>query len=216
MPQQLSTNRNTGGGIGTGADPLENGANCTRDIPYFTDLGINTIRVYTIDNSKDHSECMNALADAGIYVALDIDNSDYSLNRDNIEPSYNSVYLQSVFATIDAFANFDNTLLFISGNEIINDPSNTHDAPYVKASNRDMKQYIGSMGYRKIPVGYSAADVDQNQLSMAQFMACGSPDATGDFYGINDYQWCGSQSSFEISGWNKKVEEYTNYGLPLL
>ena len=61
---------------------------------------------------------MSALADAGIYLALDVNSPDYSLNRYEPAASYNDVYLQSVFATIDAFAKYDNTLLFFSGNEV--------------------------------------------------------------------------------------------------
>src|SRR5690606_30265303 len=53
-------------------DPLSNVDICSRDIPYMKELGLNTIRVYTIDNSKDHSECMKLLDEAGIYLILDV------------------------------------------------------------------------------------------------------------------------------------------------
>ena len=61
---------------------------------------------------------MSALDAAGIYLVLDVNNPKYSLNRDDPAGSYNDLYLQSVFATIDAFAKYDNTLLFFSGNEV--------------------------------------------------------------------------------------------------
>ena len=125
----------------------------------FTKLGINTLRVYTVDNSKNHDECMQALADAGIYLALDVNSPNYSINRDSPAKSYNHVYLQSVFATIDQFAKYTNLLIFFAGNEIINDIPTSNAAPYVKAATRDMKQYIGNRQYRSIPVGYSAADI---------------------------------------------------------
>src|ERR1700760_1442568 len=98
---------------------------------------------------------MKALADAGIYVALDVNSPLYSLNRENewsLHASYNDVssplhymrmlsdtcylqvYLQNVFATIDTFQKYDNTLLFYSANEVINEkPPTTLGAPYVKA-----------------------------------------------------------------------------------
>lgn len=180
----------------------------------FTKLGINTIRVYTIDNSQNHDACMNALAAAGIYVILDTDTPLYSLNREDPAPSYNSLYLQSVFATIDEFAGYSNTLAFLSGNEVINNASNTNCAPYVKAVTRDMKQYIGDRSYRAIPVGYSAADVDANQQLMAEYLNCGTDDQRADFYSINDYSWC-DPSSFTISGWDTLVANYSSYGLPL-
>ena len=84
---------------------------------------------------------MNALAAAGIYVALDVNTPKYSINRAVPAPSYNDVYLQSLFATVDAFANYTNTLLFFSGNEVINDVNTTDCAPYIKAVTRDLKQY---------------------------------------------------------------------------
>jgi 1,3-beta-glucanosyltransferase GAS5 len=156
---------------------------CTRDIAEFKKLGINTIRVYITDNSKNHDDCMNALIAAGIYLVVDVNNPLYSINRGDPGPSYNAKYLQSVFATVDAFIKYDNTLAFFSGNEVINDqPDTTKAAPFVKAVTRDIKNYISSRGYRKVPVGYSAADVSQNRQQTAAYMNCGSDDARSDFF----------------------------------
>ncbi|KAF2181950.1 glycoside hydrolase family 72 protein [Zopfia rhizophila CBS 207.26] len=202
------------GGASDAKDPIADTAACKRDIAEFKKLGLNTIRVYTVDNTADHDECMNALADAGIYLALDVNTPKYSINRAEPEVSYNAVYLQSLFATIDAFAKYDNTLLFFSGNEVINDDSTTSCAPFVKATTRDMKSYINSRGYRKIPVGYSAADVDSNRFEMAQYMNCGSDEIRSDFFAFNDYSWC-DPSSFSTSGWDKKVEKFKDYSIPL-
>lgn len=49
-------------------DPLSSSQNCTRDLPYLRQLGVNAVRVYSIDPAKDHSDCMKAFDDAGIYV----------------------------------------------------------------------------------------------------------------------------------------------------
>lgn len=128
--------------------------------------------------------------------------------------SYNKVYLQSIFATIDAFQKYSNTLLFFSGNEVINDDATTSCAPFVKAVTRDMKSYINSRKYRAIPVGYSAADVDSNRFEMAQYMNCGPDAIRSDFFAFNDYSWC-DPSSFKTSGWDQKVAQYDNYSIPL-
>jgi len=202
------------GGSSKLSDPIADPDVCSRDIKYFKELGVNTIRIYSVDNSVSHDECMGLLADAGIYLVLDVNTPLFSLRRDKPEVSYNSDYLQNIFATMDAFVNYTNTLAFFSGNEVINDDTTTSAAPYVKAVTRDMRSYLASRGHRQIPVGYSAADVDSNRLEMAQYMNCGSDDERSDFFAFNDYSWC-DPSSFTISGWDKKVENFTNYGLPL-
>jgi len=164
-------------------DPLADEVGCKRDVAEFKKLGINTIRVYMTDNSANHDTCMNALADAGVYVIIDANNPLYSINRDNPKPSYNTKYLQSVFATIDEFAKYDNTMAFFSGNEVVNDAVNsTKSAVYVKATTRDMRQYIGNRSHRKIPVGYSAADVSVNRMQLANYMNCGPDDERSDFF----------------------------------
>ncbi|RMZ40906.1 beta-glucanosyltransferase [Aspergillus flavus] len=202
------------GGSSNLADPIADAEGCKRDIEKFKDLGLNTIRVYSVDNSKNHDECMNALADAGIYLVLDVNTPKYSLNRASPKISYNENYLQYIFATVDAFAGYKNTLAFFSGNEVINDGPSSKAAPYVKAVTRDLRQYIRSRNYREIPVGYSAADIDTNRLQMAQFMNCGTDDERSDFFAFNDYSWC-DPSSFKTSGWDEKVKNFTGYGLPL-
>ena len=204
------------GGSSQIADPIADSAGCARDIKEFTKLGINTVRVYSVDNTANHDSCMNALAAAGIYLVLDVNNPSFSLNRDDPGPSYNDVYLQSVFATIDAFANYTNTLAFFSGNEVINSTTpSTNAAPYVKAVTRDMRQYIKNRGYRAIPVGYSAADVEQNRYDLAQYMNCGTDDERSDFFAFNDYSWC-DPSTYPTSGWSQKVALFGNYSIPIL
>jgi len=206
------------GGAADAADPLLNTRNLQRDIENFKELGINTIRIYTIDNSQDHTEAMQMLDEAGIYLALDANTPAFSLNRESAETlhtSYNDVYLQSVFATIDAFSGFNNLLLFFSGNEVINARNNTNAAPYIKAVTRDMRQYISAQADRQIPVGYSSADVAENIEQQANYFACGDDEwARSDFFAFNDYSWC-SPSSLQVSGWDAKVEMYSDYPSPM-
>ena len=44
-------------------------------------LGANTVRVYTVDASADHSGCMEAFDKAGIYVIVDIPKPTASIDR---------------------------------------------------------------------------------------------------------------------------------------
>ena len=43
-------------------------------------LGANTIRVYHVDPNGDHSGCMSAFADAGIYLIVDLDTFNTAIN----------------------------------------------------------------------------------------------------------------------------------------
>ncbi|KAG0673720.1 1,3-beta-glucanosyltransferase [Kluyveromyces marxianus] len=203
------------GGSSNLTDPLGDETVCSRDIPYFKELGLNTIRVYTIDNSLDHTACMKLLDEAGIYLILDLNTPGSSISRYRPECSYNADYLQSVFATVDEFAKFDNTLGFFAGNEVINSENTTNTAVYVKATVRDIKKYLTARNYRQIPVGYSAADVSSNRLLAAEYFNCGDDaDARIDMFGVNDYSWCGS-SSFQVSGYAQKMQLYKNYSIPI-
>ncbi|KAG4264452.1 hypothetical protein FPRO03_08707 [Fusarium proliferatum] len=202
------------GGASANEDPLADPDVCKRDIKYFKELGVNVIRVYAVDNKADHDECMSALDAAGIYLVLDVNNPKYSINRAKPGPSYNAAYIQSVFATVEMFAKYDNTLAFFSGNEVMNDEKDTDkSAPYVKAITRDMRNYLKARKLRQVPVGYSAADVASNRMQTAHYMNCGSEEVRSDFFAFNDYSWC--NSDFKTSGWDVKVKNFTNYGIPI-
>lgn len=204
------------GGASKLFDPLSDPEICERDIKYFKELGINTIRIYSIDNTGDHKECMQQLADAGIYVILDVNIPKALIARDDgAECSYNTMYLNEVLATVRIMSQYNNTLGFFAGNEVINDVDTTPAAAYVKAVVRDMKTFQRNTGLRLIPVGYSAADVEENRIQSAHYFNCGDDEmARVDMFGFNDYSWCG-RSSFTTSGYDKKVEAYSNYSVPL-
>jgi len=44
-------------------------------------LGANTIRVYHVDPAGDHSACMSAFEDAGIYLFVDLDTFDTQIDQ---------------------------------------------------------------------------------------------------------------------------------------
>ena len=72
----------------TFTDPLSDFAGCSRDIPYLQQLGTNLVRVYAIDNTADHTQCMNALDESGIYVIADLGEPGNSINRDEPKASF--------------------------------------------------------------------------------------------------------------------------------
>ncbi len=128
-------------------DPLADKITYKRDIAKFTKLGLNTVCVYTVNNTANHNANIAALTAANIYLVLDVHTPLYSLNQATLALSYNSVYLQNIFATINIFANYTNTLAFFSSNKVINKNTTTSAMLYVKAMTRDIRQYIRSNGY---------------------------------------------------------------------
>lgn len=203
------------GGSSNLTDPLADTSICERDLPYFTELGINTIRIYSLDNTLDHEECMKKLEDAGIYVILDVNTPKAAISRSDPSCSYNLDYLTEVFATVDSFAKFNNTLGFFAANELVNNEATFEVSPYIKAVTRDIKQYLAAQNYRSIPVGYSAADVAEIRYDLAHYLNCGDNEEERiDMLGVNDYSWCG-HSSFTTSGYKEKVAAYSGYSLPI-
>ncbi|AMD21838.1 HFL018Cp [Eremothecium sinecaudum] len=191
-------------------DPLAEVEICKRDLPYLKKLGVNTIRVYSIDPTKSHDICMEEFAKNGIYVLIDLSEPDVSIIRET--PSWDVKVFQRYKDVVDSMQKFDNVLGFFAGNEVTNDRTNTHASPFVKAAIRDVKNYIKQMGYRDLPVGYSTNDDQETRDNLANYFVCGN--VTADFYGINMYEWCG-HSSYGTSGYRERTNEFRNFPVPV-
>ncbi|OLY82939.1 Protein EPD1 [Smittium mucronatum] len=194
-------------------DPLADEIGCKRDVKLFKELGINSIRVYEVDSSKNHDVCMKALEDAGIYVLLDLPTPGYSIVRG--DPSWNDYLLSKYKLKVDAFYKYSNVAGFIVGNEIINSVDTTPASAFVKASLRDIKSYMKSKNIN-LPVGYADNDDEIIRSSLIKYFNCGDdPLAMADFYGINTYRWCGS-SNYENSRYEDMIKPFKNYSVPYL
>lgn len=95
---QKEVNANSTAGA-TFSDPLADEDGCKRDIPILQELGTNTIRVYAINASLDHSLCMGMLNDAGIYLIQDLSNPSASINRN--DPEWNTELFASYSAVVE-------------------------------------------------------------------------------------------------------------------
>jgi hypothetical protein len=193
-------------------DPLADSTACKRDIEYLKKLKTNTIRVYAIDPEKDHKDCMNALADAGIYVVADLSEPGNSINRE--EAQWTTTLFTRYTSVVDELMKYDNTLGFFAGNEVSNQPNNTLASAFVKAAVRDTKAYIKSKDYRPVGVGYATNDDADIRENLASFFDCGKSEEAIDFWGYNIYSWCGD-SSFEKSGFDVRTKEFENYNVPV-
>jgi len=125
--------------------------------------------------------------------------------------------LTRVFQVVEAFMNFNNTLGFFSGNEVINQDAVPQVPSYLRAVTRDMKDYITAHAPRSIPVGYSAADVRELLMGTFSYLSCDISNATDskiDFFGLNSYSWCGD-ATFETSSYNVLVSDFSNTTIPV-
>lgn len=214
----------------TDHDLLSEPSQCARDIFALQQLGVNTVRIYQLNPELNHDECMTMLNNAGIYVVLDVNsgNTGEHLNRADPKGTYNAQYLSRVFKFIEAFKNYPNVLGFFSGNEVINDDENYAeiDPPFIRAIQRDMKQYILRHSNRTIPVGYSAADNTALRLATFKYLQCNSWDGTNisqeldesrsDFYGLNSYQWCSGSSNWQSSGYRELAKTFSGAKIPVI
>lgn len=182
-------------------------------------LGVNTIRVYNLDPTLDHQACASIFNAAGIYMILDVNSPlpNQSLDRGSPWNSYNSDYMTRVFQVVESFHNYNNTLGFFSGNEVINEDSVIQVPGYIRAVTRDIKDFIAKQSPRSIPVGYSAADVASELADTWNYLGCELANSTSskiDFFGLNSYSWCGN-STFQQSGYDQVIAQFSNTTIPV-
>ncbi|KAF3045721.1 1,3-beta-glucanosyltransferase gas1 [Didymella keratinophila] len=197
-------------------DPLADGDACKRDIPYLKQIYTNIIRVYAIDPTKNHDDCMAQLASADIYVVADLSEPGTSIESNN--PEWDVTLYNRYTGVVDALQKYKNVLGFFAGNENISANNQTAAAAFVKAAVRDTKGYIASQKYRStLGVGYATADVpSRNEL--AHYFAC-EPGNSGnstqiDFWGYNVYSWCGD-SNYAASSYGERVDFFSDYPVPV-
>ena len=200
-------------GVATLRDVLVDTNQCQIDAGLMKEMGVNTIRVYTVDNTQNHDGCMQAFDSQGIYVWVDVTTPLVSFNRADIE--WTMAMYNNWTVTIDAFAQYDNLLAINVGNEVINDGKTSTSAPFIKAAVRDLKAYRDARGYRKVPISYSSADLLDLRLVTANYLACGDGADTIDLYGMIVYSWCGNSSYYE-SGYDKLYTEFQDLNIPSL
>ncbi|KAI1387667.1 carbohydrate-binding module family 43 protein [Hypoxylon trugodes] len=193
-------------------DPLADGSKCSRDIPFMKKIFTNVIRVYAIDPTQNHDDCMEQLASNDIYVIADL--SEPGTSIDSNDPSWNVPLYTRYTAVVDSLSKYKNVIGFFAGNEVVSAQNQTSAAAFVKAAVRDTKGYIKQMNYRTtLGVGYATADVpSRNEL--AHYFACGDAETSIDFWGYNVYSWCGD-SNYETSSYGERVDFFKDYPVPV-
>lgn len=195
-------------------DPLADSTGCARDIPYLTQLGVNVIRVYSVDNTQSHDSCMSALETAGIYTMIDL-SLPVNGSIDRSAPSWSTNLLDLYVSTIDSFSKYKNVLGYHVGNEVVIAANGTGAAAFVKAAARDVKSYLKSKNLAGL-VGYAAVDADSTWLDpFANYLTCdpngnGSGDTSIDIFGLNNYEWCGDATA---SVYAEKNSDFAGYNV---
>ncbi|KAI0898809.1 carbohydrate-binding module family 43 protein [Annulohypoxylon nitens] len=196
-------------------DPLSDASKCSRDIPYMKQIFTNVIRVYAIDPTQNHDDCMEQLASNDIYVFADL--SEPGTSIDSNDPEWNVGLYTRYTSVVDALSKYKNVIGFFAGNEVVSAQNQTAAAAFVKAAVRDTKGYIKSMSYRDtLGVGYATADVPSRD-ELAHYFACEPIDGTTttiDFWGYNVYSWCGD-SNYVTSSYGERVTFFQDYPVPV-
>jgi hypothetical protein len=131
------------------------------------------------------------------------------------DPWWNSTQVAAYGAVMDAFSKFDNTLGFFVGNEVIARANQSQAAPFIKAAARDLKAYRDSKGYRKFPVGYSAADIAELRPMLQDYLTCGgNASEIIDMFALNSYEWC-DPANFNTSGYANLQSMAIDFPVPI-
>lgn len=175
--------------------------------------------MYNLSPDADHDQCVSIFNAAGIYMIIDVNSGldGQYINRADPSSTYTLDYMQHIFEVMEAFWNYPNLLGFFAGNEILNEDSSDDAPAYIRAIVRDMKEYLALHGPREIGVGYSAADVATMLQDTWSYLGCSLENSTYsrmDFFGLNDYEWCGD-SSFTESGYDKLVGDFAETDIPV-
>jgi len=202
------------------ADALSNGTVCLRDAALMQMLGVNTIRVYNVNPEANHDECASIFNTAGIYMLLDVNSPEASINRAEPWTSYTNALLTRIFGVVEGFKDYPNTMAFFSANEVMNDLDTAEfNPPYIRAVQRDLRAYIANHSPRPIPVGYSAADVREILEDTWNYFQCGGnstlDESRSELFGLNSYSWCGEDATYTSAGYDQLVAMFEQSSHPV-
>ncbi|GAX11679.1 hypothetical protein FisN_7Lh047 [Fistulifera solaris] len=194
-----------------------------RDIAWMKKLGINAVRIYAVDTSKDHDGFMCAMQEAGIYVLVGLSATcdGCSITMDPAPDCYSSSLKVRGMQVINHFSKYENVLGFDATNEVHLNSNVSDTGPCQRKFLSDMKTFISDCDAmpRKIPVGLSFADRDRTLI--IDYYNCEEQRGdTGfpDWIGLNIYLDCNPDhlSANESKAFPVLLSDFENYSLPVL
>uniref|UniRef100_K3WW63 1,3-beta-glucanosyltransferase n=1 Tax=Globisporangium ultimum (strain ATCC 200006 / CBS 805.95 / DAOM BR144) TaxID=431595 RepID=K3WW63_GLOUD len=196
------------------------------------ELGVNTIRLYSVDPSKSHDKFMCECSKRGIYVLVGMSAPCKNCAISDALPP--ACYPDELFTraqmVYNAFAIYDNTLGFSVGNENnLQKLSGKHDgtttAPCVKAFLRDVRRYASSCvgSLRAVPIGLDIADIPPRAQWLQYYDCCVENDehSRAEWIGFNPYVECDPKAHTKYAqseGLRGLMKEYqqAEYPRPLM
>jgi hypothetical protein len=183
-------------------------------------LGINCIRVYQVDPSKNHDKVMDLLASNGIYVLVGAVTSDCCITTTST--SVPGPVVARVKAVADTFARYSNVLGFDISNELLDSPSPSQYGlvSVTKQLKQQMHSYMASQGYRAVPIGCCTRDVPSYTFPGTSAYACGTAEERMDFIGYNTYRWIvpnGQQpDAGSLTAYYELYDHFKNFPVPVM
>jgi len=210
------------------------------DIESMKELGVNAVRIYAVDPSKNHDTFMCTLSEAGIYVSLGLlaDCEDCGIGAwvgNNAEPPlcYPSTVKERGQFVINSFSIYDNIMGFSAGNEVtiyaddgMGGPRQIN-APCQKKFVSDMRKYVatcsggnGPILSRSIPIGLENWDGNQQIFAQHVYYHCRTDPndiyENVEWFGINSYRHCDGtvQTPADIVGWPELKADFATANFP--
>lgn len=198
----------------TPADPLTNATQCFLDAQLMSSIAVNSIRVYHVNSRVNHDECMQIFETAGIYLWVDLSTFNNAIPQ--VDPHWTQEQFLEYVNVVRAFHKYNNLAGFWIGNQDISTKQGSLAAPYIKAAAADIRTYMQVAGHRQIPIGYSAADVTELRPMLQNYLACDTRrEQAIDFFGMNNFQWCGLATYAGYSGYKTLQEQAKDYPVPI-
>ena len=192
-----------------------------KDIPFFHQLGINTIFVDHADPTQSPERALQLLQDEGIYVLLELftniqlrDSHRLQAADIDLERLYSSSKVRKNLAVVGQTAHFPNVLGYSVSQSEIHSSASTKLAALHRAAVRDTKLFLRKSGARQVPVGANLSSTQQFRHGGLKYMAAGSPEERVDFMSFAVWDWIGP-SSFMISGYKNLCEALAPWPVPM-
>jgi hypothetical protein len=150
---------------------------------------------------------------------------------------YPTCLLSEAQKIINKFYEYNNTLAYVIGNEVLNSREAYRAASCVKAFTSDVKKHMKQCDMRRIPLMYSAADnaisesedihrvdshdgvlvtAEMNDRLKLNYLTCGQPDEQIDIFGINTYRYCQNDLNYNTSNYDKLNVAFRGSPIPVV